>query len=105
MAKPLYRLATRSPARAGKGLALVEELIENGEEGPLILGTVHRSLRQMRAVLALRDARVPRDQMAGLLKLPGNMAFKVQSLLEVSRRWSDAELGGRCTRSPGRTDS
>jgi DNA polymerase-3 subunit delta len=94
MAKPLYRLGDAIAGREqAKALALVEELIENGEEGPLILGTVHRSLRQMRAVLALRDARVPRDQIAGLLKLPGNMAFKVQSLLEASRRWSDAELG------------
>jgi DNA polymerase III subunit delta len=94
MARPLYRLgdaiAGREPATA---LALVEELLENGEEAPLILGTVHRSLRQMRAVLSLRDARVPRDQMAERLKLPGNMAFKVQSLLELSRRWSDGELG------------
>lgn len=93
MAKPLYRLgdaiAGREPASA---LALVEELIENGEEGPLILGTVHRSLRQLRVVIALRDARVPRDQMAQRLNLPGNMTFKVQSLLEASRRWSEGEL-------------
>jgi DNA polymerase III delta subunit len=40
----------------------------------------------------LRDARVPRDQMAQRLNLPGNMAFKVQSLLEASRRWSEGEL-------------
>lgn len=93
MARPLYRLGDaitgREPATA---LALLEELLENGEEGPLILGTVHRSLRQMRGVLALRDARVPRDQMAERLKLPGNMAFKLPSLLEASRRWSEGEL-------------
>lgn len=93
MAKPLYRLsdaiAAREPATA---LAVALELIENGEEGPLILGTVHRSLRQLRAVIALRDARVPRDQMAQRLNLPGNMAFKVQSLLEASRRWTEGEL-------------
>jgi DNA polymerase III delta subunit len=70
----------------------VEELLENGEEGPLILGTGHRSLRQLRGVLALREARVPRDQMADRLKLPGNMAFKLPSLLEASRGWTEAEL-------------
>jgi len=68
------------------------ELLENGEEGPLILGTVHRALRQMRGVLALREARVPRDQMAERLNLPGNLAFKLPSLLEASRRWSEGEL-------------
>src|SRR6266545_2971026 len=44
-------IAERDPAAA---LAFIEELLENGEEGPLILGTLHRSLRQMRALLAMR---------------------------------------------------
>ena len=93
LARPLYRLgdaiAERDPAAA---LAFIQELLENGEEGPLILGTLHRSLRQMRALLAMREKRVPRDEMAARL-LPGNMAFKLPSLLEASQRWSEAELG------------
>jgi DNA polymerase-3 subunit delta len=104
MARPLYKLgdaiAGREPAAA---LALALELLENGEEGPLILGTVHRSLRQMRGVLALRDARVPRDQMAARLNLPGNMAFKLPSLLEASRRWSEGELA-QAIRAVARAD-
>jgi DNA polymerase III subunit delta len=104
MARPLYRLgdaiAGREPAAA---LAFALELLENGEEGPLILGTVHRALRQMRGVLALREARVPRDQMAERLNLPGNLAFKLPSLLEVSRRWSEAELR-RAMREVARAD-
>ena len=104
MARPLYKLgdaiAGREPAAA---LALALELLENGEEGPLILGTVHRSLRQMRGVLALRDARVPRDQMAARLNLPGNMAFKLPSLLETSRRWSEGELA-QAIRAVARAD-
>ncbi len=93
LARPLYRLgdaiAERDPAAA---LAFIEELLENGEESPLILGTLHRSLRQMRGLLAMREKRVPREEMAARL-LPGNMAFKLPSLLEASQRWSEAELG------------
>jgi len=93
LARPLYKLgdaiAERNPAAA---LAFIDELLENGEEGPLILGTLHRSLRQMRALLALRKGRVSRDEIAARL-LPGNMAFKLPSLLAASERWSEPELG------------
>ena len=93
LARPLYKLgdaiAERDPAAA---LAFIEELLENGEEGPLIMGTLYRSFRQMRGLLAMREAGVPREEMAARL-LPGNMAFKLPSLLEASKRWSEADLG------------
>jgi len=92
MARPLYKLGDAVAYRdAPEALALVDELLENGEEAFLVLGALHRSVRQMRAVLAMREARVPRDEMAARL-LPANMAFKMPSLLEASARWSEGEL-------------
>jgi DNA polymerase-3 subunit delta len=91
MAKPLYMMsdavAERDPARA---LALLETLLDDGEEPLRILSAVHRSLRQMRAVRSLQAARAPREEMLSLL--PGNMAFKLPSLLEAARRWSEPEI-------------
>ncbi|HSB61509.1 MAG TPA: DNA polymerase III subunit delta, partial [Vicinamibacteria bacterium] len=93
MARPLYRLGDAIAARdAVAALVLVEDLLDAGEEGPLILGTLHRALRQMRGLIAMREARAPRDEMAARL-LPANMAFKLASLLEASRRWSEPDLG------------
>lgn len=92
MARPLYRLGDAIAGRDAAGaLVLVEELIESGEDAPLVLGALHRSLRQMRALLAMREARAPREEMAARL-LPANMAFKLPALLEASRLWSEEEL-------------
>jgi DNA polymerase-3 subunit delta len=104
MARPLYRLGDAIALRdAPSALVFVEELLESGEEGPLILGTLHRSLRQMRGVLALREARVSQGEMAERLKLPGNMTFKLPSLVDASRNWSEADLG-RAIQAVARAD-
>jgi DNA polymerase-3 subunit delta len=92
MGRPLYLLADAIAARdTGRSLALLDELMGEGEEGLRILATLHRSLRQVRGALAMREARVPRDEIGRRL-LPANMQFKTRALVEASRRWSDAEL-------------
>ena len=92
MARPLYRLSDATSERdALLALELVEELLDEGEPAVLILGTMHRALRQVRAARAMVEARVPRDTIASRL-LPGNMAFKLPALLEAASRWSEPEL-------------
>jgi hypothetical protein len=41
----------------------------------------------------MTEARVPRDEIGRKL-LPANMQFKLRSLIDASRQWSDAELQG-----------
>ena len=106
MARPLYRLsdaiAAREPATA---LAVAQELIEDGEEGPLILGTLHRSLRQLRAAIALRDARVPRDQMAQRLTFRGTWPSRCRRCSRRAAAGPTASSSRRSGRSPGPTAS
>jgi DNA polymerase III delta subunit len=56
-----------------------------------ILATLHRSLRQVRAAAALREAGVRSDEIGRRL-LPGNMQFKARSLVDASRQWTDGDL-------------
>ncbi len=92
LGQPLYLLSDAFASRdAARSLELVERLLGDGEEGLRILSALHRSLRQVRAARGLREARVPRDQIGGRL-LPPNMQFKLDALLEASRRWSDPDL-------------
>jgi DNA polymerase-3 subunit delta len=102
LAPPLYRLsdaiAGRDPDRV---LALTEALLEEGEEPPKIVGTLHRSLRQVRGAVALRERRASRGEMASLL--PANMAFKLPALLAAAERWSEPELK-RALAALGRAD-
>jgi DNA polymerase III delta subunit len=76
---------------ASRSLELVERLLGDGEEALRILSTLHRSLRQVRGARAMREARVPRDEIGARL-LPANMQFKLDALLEASRRWSEPDL-------------
>jgi len=93
-AQPLYRLGDAFAARkAGETLALMEDLLDEGEEALRLLGTLHRAVRQVRGALGLRAARASRDQMLSALKLNGPFAFKLPSLLEAADGWSDGELG------------
>jgi DNA polymerase-3 subunit delta len=103
LGQPLYLLADAFSARdAPASLELVERLLEDGEEGLRALATLHRSLRQVRGALAMREARVPRDEIGAKL-LPPNMQFKLDSLLEASRRWSEPDLR-RALEALGRAD-
>jgi DNA polymerase III delta subunit len=92
LGRPLYLLADSAAGRdLPASLQQLEELLEGGEEGIKILYALHRSLRQVRAAAALRAARVPRAEIGPRL-LPPNMQFKLDRLLEASRRWSEADL-------------
>jgi DNA polymerase-3 subunit delta len=102
-APPLYRLGDAVAARdAAQSVALVGELMAEGEEGLRILATLHRSLRQVRAAAALRTSRVGTEEIGRQL-LPANMQFKARGLVEASRRWSDADLR-RALGALGRAD-
>jgi DNA polymerase-3 subunit delta len=92
LGQPLYLLSDAFTGRdAGTSLQLVERLLGDGEEGLRILATLHRSLRQVRGALSMREARASRAEIGERL-LPPNMQFKLDSLLEASRRWTEPEL-------------
>ncbi len=92
LGRPLYLLADSTAERdLPASLERLEELLDGGEEGLRILSTLHRSLRQVRGASALRAARAPRAEI-GTRLLPPNMQFKLDRLLEASRRWSEADL-------------
>jgi DNA polymerase-3 subunit delta len=103
LGQPLYLL---SDAFAGRDavacLERLERLLGDGEEGLKILSALHRSLRQVRGALAMREARVPRPEIGARL-LPPNMQFKLDALLEASRLWSEADLR-RGLQALGRAD-
>jgi DNA polymerase-3 subunit delta len=92
LGQPLYLLSDAFAGRdAGRSLELVERLLGDGEEALRILSALHRSLRQVRAARGLREARVGRDQIGARL-LPANVQFKLDALLEASRRWTEPDL-------------
>ena len=91
-AQPLFRLSDAFASRdCQKTLELAEGLLEEGEEALLILGALHRSLRQVRGALALRKAKASREEMLARL-LPPNLAFKLSGLLDASKAWSEGDL-------------
>jgi DNA polymerase-3 subunit delta len=90
LAPPLYRLGDAFAARRGREtLEFLQALLEEGEVPLKILGTFHRSLRQVRGALALRGGRAAREELVSRL---GVLPFKVSDVLEASRRWSEADL-------------
>ncbi|HKZ33015.1 MAG TPA: DNA polymerase III subunit delta [Vicinamibacteria bacterium] len=103
LGQPLYLLSDAFAARdAPKSLELLERLLEDGEEGLRVLATLHRTLRQVRGAVAMREAGAPRPQIGARL-LPPNMQFKLDALVEASRRWSERDLV-RALDVMGRTD-
>jgi DNA polymerase-3 subunit delta len=103
LGQPLYLLSDSFSGRdVAASLEHVERLLGDGEEGLRILTTLHRSLRQVRGALAMREARASRDEI-GTKLLPPNMQFKLDALLEASRRWSEADLR-RALSALGRAD-
>jgi DNA polymerase-3 subunit delta len=90
MAPPLYRLGDAFASRRGREtLEILQALLEEGEVPLKILGTFHRSLRQVRGALALRGSRAAREELVSRL---GVLPFKVGDVLEASRRWSEGDL-------------
>jgi DNA polymerase-3 subunit delta len=92
LAQPLYLLGDAVTERnPGRALELIEALLDEGEEATLILAAIHRSLRQVRRTIVLKDAGLRREVLAARL-LPPNMAFKLPALLEAARRWTESDL-------------
>lgn len=90
LAPPLYRLGDAfASRRAPETLEVLQSLLDEGEVPLKMLGTFHRSLRQVRGALALRGGRGAREELAARL---GVMPFKVGDVLEASRRWSEDDL-------------
>jgi DNA polymerase III delta subunit len=103
LGQPLYLLSDSFSGReTARSLELVERLLGDGEEGLRILSTLHRSLRQVRGAVAMRESRATREAIGAKL-LPPNMLFKLDALLEASRRWSEADLR-RALQALGRAD-
>jgi DNA polymerase III delta subunit len=103
LGQPLYLLSDSFSGRdVAASLEHVERLLGDGEEGLRILTTLHRSLRQVRGALAMREARAPRDAIGAKL-LPPNMQFKLDALLDASRRWTETDLR-RALSTLGRAD-
>ena len=90
LAPPLYRLGDAFAGRRGREtLEVLQALLEEGEVPLKILGTFHRSLRQVRGAVALRGSRAAREDLVSRL---GVLPFKVSDVLEASRRWSEGDL-------------
>ncbi len=92
LGRPLYLLADALSARdLPASLQRLEELLQGGEEGLRILATLHRSLRQVRAAVAMRGRGLPKAEVGARL-LPPHMQFKLDGLMEASRQWSEPDL-------------
>jgi DNA polymerase-3 subunit delta len=92
LGQPLYLLSDAFQARdTPRTLELLERLLGEGEQGPLVVAALHRTLRQVRGAVALRQAGVPAAQIGARL-LPPNMQFKLEALLTAARRWSEPDI-------------
>jgi len=90
-ARPFWLLGDAvAERRTGQALELVASLLDDGEEAPMLLGAVYQSLRRVRGLRALREARASREDK--LAWLPKTMAFKLPDLERAAERWSEAEL-------------
>jgi DNA polymerase-3 subunit delta len=86
IAQPLWKLADAFLAR--RTVAVVErmeEVLDEGESGLMVLGTMARSLRQIRAAKALGGKRLAPSEAAPKLGVP---PFKVGEVLDAARQWS-----------------
>ena len=88
IARPLYRLADALMARrAVEALELIGETLEEGESAVVVLGAIHRALRQLRGALALGPGR-----RAEAVSRLGLLPFKVDAVLDASRLWKEKDL-------------
>ncbi|MBN2370489.1 MAG: DNA polymerase III subunit delta [Vicinamibacteria bacterium] len=89
-AAPLYKVADALCARqTSRVLALVEELLEEGEPPLRIMATLHRAWRQISAAREVSCRRGNAGDLAARLGVP---AFKLDSLVEASRSWTEEDL-------------
>ena len=90
LSPPLYRLGDAlMRRRTAEVLQLTLDLLEEREAPLRILGTLQRSLRQVRAGRALRQAGAGRGEIVSRLGIP---PFKVADVLAWCEGWKDAEL-------------
>ena len=92
LASPLYRLSDAFvQCRLAKVLELLQQALEDGEAPVLLLGTLFRALRQVRAARVLEKQRVRQEEIASRLRV---QPFKVGELLAAARTWPEARLRG-----------
>ncbi len=90
LGRPVYKLGDAISGRsAGEALELVEELLDDGQDGVYLVGVLYRAVAQVRAVKALREARVPAAEIPGRV---GAMPFKLNDLLGWAGLWSRDDL-------------
>lgn len=90
LASPLYRLSDAFvQRRLAKVLELLQQALEDGEPPVLLLGTLFRALRQVRAARVLDKQRARQEEIASRLRV---QPFKVAELLAAARTWPEARL-------------
>ena len=90
LSPPLYRLGDAlMRRRAEEVLQLTLDLLEEREAPLRILGTLQRSLRQVRGGRALQQAGAGRGEIVSRLGIP---PFKVGDVLAWCEAWADADL-------------
>lgn len=82
----LDAFASRRPAEAG---TLAERLLTDGAPLPVLIGQIHRRLRELIAVRDYTDAGIRGGQLMRALKL---QPYRAQKLEEQAARWSADEL-------------
>ena len=92
LAGPLYRLSDAFvQRRLARVLELLQQALEDGEAPVLLLGTLFRALRQVRAARVLERQRARPEAIASRLRV---QPFKVAELLAAARTWPEARLRG-----------
>jgi DNA polymerase-3 subunit delta len=90
IARPLYKMSDAMvERRTTQVLELMSESLEEGEAPLRVLGTLHRTLRQVRGAAACREAGLPGQELTRRL---GVLPFKVGDLMRASGGWTEADL-------------
>jgi DNA polymerase-3 subunit delta len=93
LARPLWELADAFGRRdLRRTLALAEGLIEEREPPLLLIETLYRSLRQLRAAASLRSSGLPKPELAARLGLPPQLAFKAPDIVGQATSWPAGAL-------------
>lgn len=88
IAQPLYKFTDALLRKdAVTALALLQEILDEGEAGPLVIGAMFRAVRQIRGARALRGSSAA--ELASRLGVP---PFKVEDLRRASQQWSDRDV-------------
>lgn len=90
-ARPFWLLGDAiAERRTGEAVDLALGLLEDGEEAPMLIGAAFQSLRRLRALKALRDARASWEEKLQIL--PKNLAFKLPDLERAAEGWTEPGL-------------